>query len=123
MGNLKGAIGDYMYENYNSTKQGKFLKQNESPVGQLMPLKDQQIKIAKRDQVLIHKHNKNSKSQIRNMTMNSSMRGYYGKSAGSSFFGDQMRASNKKSDLMEYDMKTNKIVEVRPQAKDPNDDD
>ena len=55
--------------------------------------------------------------------MNSSMRGYYGKSAGSSFFGDQMRASNKKSDLMEYDMKTNKIVEVRPQAKDPNDDD
>ena len=40
MGNLKGAIGDYMYENYNSTKQGKFLKQNESPVGQLMPLKD-----------------------------------------------------------------------------------
>ena len=33
MGNLKGAIGDYMNDNYNSTKQGKFLKLNESPVG------------------------------------------------------------------------------------------
>ena len=96
MGNLKGAISDYMYDNYNSTKQGKFLKQNESPEGKLMPLKDQQIKIAKRDQVLIHRHNKNSQSLIRPMTMNSSMRGTFSKTSGSGFFEDPMRASNKK---------------------------
>ena len=42
------------------------------------------------------------------------------RSAGSGSFG---RAGNRKSDLMEYDLKTNKIVEVRPQKKDPHDDD
>ena len=56
------------------------------------------------------------------MTMNSSMRGTFSKTSGSGFFEDPMRASNKKSEMMEYDLKTNKLVEVRPKPKDLNDD-
>ena len=56
------------------------------------------------------------------MTMNSSMRGTFSKTSGSGFFEDPMRASSKKSEMMEYDLKTNKLVEVRPQPRDHNDD-
>ena len=57
------------------------------------------------------------------MTMNSSMRGTFSsKRSGSGFFDDPMRASSKKSEMMEYDLKTNKLVEVRPQPRDHNDD-
>ena len=57
------------------------------------------------------------------MTMNSSIRGTFSKTSPSGFYDDPMRASNKKSELMEYDLKTNKLVEVRAQPKDPNYDD
>ena len=46
---LKGAIGDYMNENYNRKEQGQFLKKAEGAIGIGMPLKEDQIKVASRD--------------------------------------------------------------------------
>lgn len=53
MTQLKGALTDFIYDNYNSSKQGNFLKKTEQAKGIGLPLKDNQIKVAKRDQVLI----------------------------------------------------------------------
>ena len=49
MNTLKGALGDYIYDNYNRSQQGNFLKANEQNVGISLPLKDNQIKVTKRD--------------------------------------------------------------------------
>lgn len=47
---MKDALGDYIYDNFNRTKQGKFLKQNQSNKGGIpLPLKDEQIKVKTRD--------------------------------------------------------------------------
>ena len=55
MNSLKEALGDYIYDNYNRGKQGSFLKQVGSSAGLAIPLKDAQIKVAKKGQVLISK--------------------------------------------------------------------
>ena len=49
MNSLKGALTDYIYDNFNKSKQGKILKKNESANGIALPLKDAQIKVAKRN--------------------------------------------------------------------------
>ena len=49
MNDLKGALTDYIYDNYNRSKQGKVLKQNETVSGVPLPLKEQQIKVAERN--------------------------------------------------------------------------
>ena len=49
MSNLKGALTDYIYDNFNKSKQGRVLKQNEPANGIPLPLKDTQIKVAERD--------------------------------------------------------------------------
>jgi hypothetical protein len=49
MNTLKGALGDFINDNYNRNKVGKFLKASEQAVGIPLPLKDEQIKITKRD--------------------------------------------------------------------------
>ena len=54
MNTLKSALGDYMYDNYNRQSQGQFLKQTaEAKMNIKVPLKEEQIKVTKRDQVLI----------------------------------------------------------------------
>ena len=57
MNTLKDALGDYMYDNYNRSQQGQFLKVNEGTVGLNLPLKDDEIKVTKRDRVLIKNKN------------------------------------------------------------------
>ena len=49
MNSLKGALTDYIYDNFNKSKQGKILKKNESANGIALPLKDAQIKVAERN--------------------------------------------------------------------------
>lgn len=49
MTTLKGALTDYIYDNYNKGSQGTFLKQNEANLGLAVPLKNDQIKVARRD--------------------------------------------------------------------------
>ena len=49
MNTLKGALGDYMYDNYNKSQQGNFVKVCQDNVGIGLPLKDEQIKVTKRD--------------------------------------------------------------------------
>lgn len=41
MNTLKEALGDYMQENFNRTKQGKFLKTAENSAGIALPLKEE----------------------------------------------------------------------------------
>ena len=49
MNSLKGALTDYIYDNFNKSKQGRVLKQNEVNSGIALPLKDAQIKVAERN--------------------------------------------------------------------------
>lgn len=57
MNSLKTCLGDYMFDNYNHSQQGvMFLKTNNQKQHDLsLPLKDNQIKVTKRDQVLVEK--------------------------------------------------------------------
>lgn len=49
MNSVKLALGDYINDNFNKSKQGNFLKASSSRMGFSIPLKDQQIKIEKND--------------------------------------------------------------------------
>ena len=49
MAGLKDALNDYIHDNFNKTKQGRYLQQTQSQKGIPLPLKDDQIKVAKRD--------------------------------------------------------------------------
>lgn len=98
MGTLKSALDDYMNENFNHAKQASFLKQSQSAVGFSLPLKDKQIKVTKRDKVLIKQPEKKGKAED-----NQTARGYYG--------------MKKKANFMEYDLKSSKIVEMKKKRK------
>ena len=39
MNTLRGALGDYIYDNYNRTAQGNFLKSTQEDMGIDLPLK------------------------------------------------------------------------------------
>jgi len=61
LGTLKDALNDYVNDNYNQTRQGKFLKTSQSNTGFSLPLKEGQIKVTKRDKVLIKQPEKKNK--------------------------------------------------------------
>ena len=64
MNKLKGALTDFIYDNYNSTKQGQYLKSTGSAKGIGLPLKNDQIEVAKRNQVLIKMKDKSTNSDV-----------------------------------------------------------
>lgn len=99
LGTLKDALNDYVNDNYNQTKQGKFLKTSQSHTGFSLPLKEGQIKVAKRDKVLIKQPEKKSKKD-------DPMSARYNYGMG-----------KKREDFLEYDLKQNKVVEPKKKAK------
>ena len=90
---LRGALGDYMNDNYNRGQQGQFLKHAEGTMGIAVPLKEDQIKVADRNQVLVKKKSEKQSHSERLL------------------YGNQ-----KKDNVKEYDLKTNQLVEVRKRA-------
>ena len=104
MNTLKDALGDYMYDNYNRSQQGQFLKVNEGTVGLNLPLKDDEIKVTKRDQVLIKNKNNSERKPDKERQ----------KQLAAQYWGSHQK---KKSDYKEYDLKTNKIIERRKKKK------
>ena len=106
MNTLKDAIGDYIYDNYNRNAQGNFLKSKQENVGIGLPLKDEQIKVTKRDLVLIKQKNRGQSDR--------------NKAENSLSYGFGMR---KKEDFKQFDLKTNQIVEVQKKKKRPYEDD
>mgnify|MGYP001078716131 CR=1 FL=1 len=87
LGTLKDALNDYVNDNYNQTRQGKFLKSSQSHNGFSLPLKEGQIKVAKRDKVLIKKpEQKGKKEDLMSVRYNYGM-------------------GKKKEEFMEYDLK------------------
>jgi len=103
MNTLKVALGDYIFDNFNKQKQGNFLKENENAVGIALPLKDEQIKVTKRDQVLI----KQRKSQTTT--------GHSTNAAENRYM--MLYGKRKKDEYKEYDLKTNKIVEMKKKVR------
>ena len=110
MNHLKGALTDYIYDNFNKSKQGKVLKQNEPCNGIPLPLKDSQIKVAERDQVLV-KQGGITESSLKITAKGSAIK-LGGPKAALDKFG-----MPKKENFKEYDLKTNQIVEVRKKKK------
>ena len=53
MHTLKGAIGDYLNDNFNKNSSAQFLKKNGKTLGISVPLTENQIKVTKRDQVFV----------------------------------------------------------------------
>lgn len=111
MNNLKGALTDYIYDNYNKSKQVKVLKQNETGTGIPVPLKDTQIKVADRNQVLI----KQNPSSDYKMPISAS--GSPSKRGARHHKNVDKYGMPKKENFKEYDLKTNQIVEVQKKKK------
>ena len=100
MNTLKEALGDYVHENFNRSKQGNFLKtENLANIG--LPLKEEQIKVNKRDQVLIKQGNKYKTKSDR----------------AAAKYDPYMGMKPKKEEFKQYDLKTDKIVEVIKKKK------
>ena len=53
MAQLKDALGDFINDNYNRGTQGAFLRQSEQALGIKVPLKEDQIRVANREKVLV----------------------------------------------------------------------
>ena len=99
LGTLKEALNDYVNDNYNQAKQGNFLKTSQSHTGFSLPLKESQIKVARRDKVLIKQPQKKT-----NKKEDSANARYYG-------------MGKDKQDYKEYDLKQNKVVEMQKKKK------
>ena len=106
MNTLKDAIGDYIYDNYNRNSQGNFLKSKRDNVGIELPLKDEQIKVTKRDMVLIKQKNRGQSDRNK-----------------PSSFGGYGYGAPKKENFKQFDLKTNQIVEVQKKKKKPYEED
>ena len=76
------------------------MKSSKSSAGLSLPLKDRQIKVVKRDRVLINK--KTTSAERKEKIDKNQYWGYYQK---------------KKIDYKEYDLKTNEIIERRRKVK------
>ena len=100
MNHLKGALTDYIYDNFNKSKQRKVLKQSEPNNGIPLPLKDAQIKVAERNQILIKQGPVIGEGSLKISATGSPIK--CGTRAGVDKFG-----MPKKENFKEYDLKTN----------------
>ena len=104
MNSVKLALGDYINDNFNKSKQGSFLKASSSRLGFNIPLKDQQIKIEKNDV--------EAGSKVK--PTNETIKVYVKQQQSSKKKAEQMMyyGQKKKETFKEFDLKSNKVIDV-----------